>query len=355
MLIIDDDLADRYIYRHNLVKDKMFEWSIEEATTGTEGFAKSRSAEIDCILLDYNLPDDNGLNILSTIKSSNPYTPVVLITGQGNEDIAVESMRLDAQDYLGKDRVTSPALHRAVHNAMINMEFRREIDEQQTELENFARIMAHDMREPARSIRYLMDRILTQGEDNLPKDLIRYVGMARDTSGRMLSLIDSLSAYTQLEKEAPEHTILDFINIVEAAKENIGSIIAERDVRVIYDELPSVFGEETLLVQLVQNLLINSIRYCDEGTPVIFISAQRKGDEWLLNFTDNGIGIKEENLKKVFEPFKRLDRTFEYDGSGLGLATCKRIVERHNGSIWCESTIGLGSTFYFTLQHKEQS
>ncbi len=355
MLIIDDDLADRYIYRHNLVKDKMFEWSIEEATTGTEGFAKSRSVEVDCILLDYNLPDDNGLNILSTIKSTNPYTPVVLITGQGNEDIAVESMRLDAQDYLGKDRVTSPALHRAIHNAMINMEFRREIDEQQTELENFGRIMAHDMREPARSIRYLMDRILIDGEAQLSNDLMRYVGMARDTSGRMLSLIDSLSSYTELEKESPEYKILEFSQIIEAAKENIGSVIAERDVRVIYDELPPVCGDETQLVQLVQNLLVNSIKYCDEETPVIFISAQRKGDEWMFNFTDNGIGIKEQHLKKVFEPFKRLDITPEFEGSGLGLATCKKIIERHKGSIWCESTVGLGSTFCFTLPHKEQS
>ncbi len=349
MLIIDDDLADRYIYRHNLVKDKMFEWSIEEATTGTEGYAKSRGEGIDCILLDYNLPDDNGLNILSTIKNVSPYTPVVLITGQGNEDIAVESMRLDAQDYLGKDRVTSPALHRAVHNAMMNMEFRREIDEQQTELENFARIMAHDMRQPARSINFLMDKLIQRSNGELNNELMRYIGMAQDTSGRMLSLINSLSAYTQLEKDFPDFTKLDFSNIVEEAKENIGIIIEERNVIINYDELPSVYGDASQLIQLMQNLLCNSIKYCEDEAPVIHINTKDNGNEILFTLSDNGIGIKEEFLKKVFDPFKRAHANLGYEGSGLGLATCRKIVERHGGKIWCESTIGVGTTFHFTL------
>lgn len=131
---------------------------------------------------------------------------------------------------------------------------------------------------------------------------------------------------------------------------NLEHMIEERGARVTHSEMPAIVGNAPQLTQLLQNLIGNGIKYCESAPPTVHVAAAPDRDSaWLFAVTDNGIGIPEESYRQVFEPFKRLHPTGKYEGTGLGLATCKKIVERHGGAIWCESTKGKGTTFFFTL------
>jgi signal transduction histidine kinase len=130
---------------------------------------------------------------------------------------------------------------------------------------------------------------------------------------------------------------------------NLDSLLHSSGTVVTADPLPSVMGDAPQLSQLLQNLIENGTKYCEEPVARIHIAAARAQDTWLFSVSDNGIGIPKEHFRKVFEPLKRLNGASKCEGTGLGLATCERIVERHGGRIWCESNEGQGTTFQFTL------
>jgi light-regulated signal transduction histidine kinase (bacteriophytochrome) len=133
---------------------------------------------------------------------------------------------------------------------------------------------------------------------------------------------------------------------------NLGLYIKENRATVSYGHLPEVMADNTQLAQVFQNLIINGIKFHSEEAPKICISAEKKANEWVFSVQDNGIGIDPQYSEKIFEVFKRLQNKEEYPGTGIGLAVCKKIVERHGGNIWVESELGKGSTFYFTLPVK---
>jgi light-regulated signal transduction histidine kinase (bacteriophytochrome) len=136
--------------------------------------------------------------------------------------------------------------------------------------------------------------------------------------------------------------------VLDQALAGIKSSVQETGASITRDELPVVTGDRILLAQLLQNLLENAVKYRREVAPVIHVGCQRRGAEWIISVKDNGLGVPHAQYQRIFEPFQRL-RSAKILGSGLGLATCKRIVERHGGSIWVESEPGQGSTFYFTI------
>jgi light-regulated signal transduction histidine kinase (bacteriophytochrome) len=168
----------------------------------------------------------------------------------------------------------------------------------------------------------------------------------------MGALIDTLHEYTRADADVA-FTPVDMRQVVENTLANLKHTIQERGVRITHGELPIIKGNATLLTQLLQNLIGNSIKYCEAVSPTVHVTATLEGDAWLFAVKDNGIGIPEEYYQRVFEPFKRLHGLGKYDGTGLGLATCKKIVERHRGLIWCESGEDQGTTFFFTLPRAE--
>jgi signal transduction histidine kinase len=162
-------------------------------------------------------------------------------------------------------------------------------------------------------------------------------------------LIDTLHGYTQIESGV-EFEPVEMREIMSDTLTDLDSLIHRRSARITHNELPAIFGNGPQLKQLLQNLIGNSIKFCDAPVPVVHISATRQeGNTWLFTLKDNGIGIPEESRRRIFDPFKRLHGLGKYEGTGLGLATCKRIVERHSGNIWCESHNDYGVTFSFTL------
>jgi light-regulated signal transduction histidine kinase (bacteriophytochrome) len=165
----------------------------------------------------------------------------------------------------------------------------------------------------------------------------------------MQTLISDLLTYSRVGTRGKELVPTDCGAVFEAARTNLQMAIEESGAEVTSEELPIVIGDATQLIQLFQNLMSNALKFRSERVPKVHVGAERRGGEWLLSVSDNGIGIEEQYSERIFVIFQRLHAKTEYTGTGIGLAVCKKIVERHGGMIWVESEPGEGSTFYFTL------
>ncbi len=172
---------------------------------------------------------------------------------------------------------------------------------------------------------------------------------AVDGATRMQGLINDLLEFSRVTTRGRESELTDCEFILNQVLSNLKLYIKENKATVSYGSLPEVMADNTQLAQVFQNLIINGIKFHSEEAPKIYISAEKKANEWLFSVQDNGIGIDPQYSEKIFEVFKRLHKKEEYQGTGIGLAICKKIVERHGGHIWVESELGKGSTFYFTL------
>jgi light-regulated signal transduction histidine kinase (bacteriophytochrome) len=165
----------------------------------------------------------------------------------------------------------------------------------------------------------------------------------------MQALIKALLEYSRVGTRGKELVATDCRKVMEQTLSNLKGAIAEAGAVVSTSELPTVKGDATQLGQLFQNLIGNAIKFCRDGKPQIRVSAERKGGAWLFAVKDNGIGIDRDSLERIFEIFQRLHTQSEYPGTGIGLALCKKIVQRHGGTIWVESEPDSGSTFLFTI------
>ena len=171
----------------------------------------------------------------------------------------------------------------------------------------------------------------------------------------MQRLIDDLLAYSRVGTRGREFAPTDLSVVVEMVRANLRLSIEESGATITTDELPTVAGDRTQLVQLLQNLLGNAIKFRGEESPEVHVGAERKDEAWRISVRDNGIGLDPRHADKVFVIFQRLHGRSSYEGTGIGLAVCKRIVERHGGEMWVESVPGEGSTFYFTLPAGEEA
>ncbi|OWV72107.1 hybrid sensor histidine kinase/response regulator [Rhizobium sp. R634] len=343
ILIIDDNIDDREVYRRILGRVTSIAYTVVEAETGEEGRALNSRRRPNCILLDYSLPGRDGLGVLADILEDDPAANVIVLTGQGSETVAVEVMKSGARDYLTKDSLSPETLHRCIQNAIMHGVLEAKLEQKRQSLEIFTRAMAHDLKEPLRTIKSF-SRIL-HGSAALPaedRELLDYVLSAAD---HMEDLIVKVSGFTKLEASGgPELKPVSLSDVLGQVEDNLRQQIESRGAVIIHGPLPEVMGDATLLVQLLQNLVSNAIRYCDQKIPEIRISGEPNGQVCRLTVHDNGPGIDPQHRELIFQPFKRLvGRGIE--GTGLGLAICRRIAQLHGGSIWCEAGNGPGATF----------
>ncbi len=176
-----------------------------------------------------------------------------------------------------------------------------------------------------------------------------FIGYAVDGVVRMKSLINDLLAYSRVNTQEMKLEPTDLTKVVQQAVVNLRASIEEKGGKVIYEGLPVVMANPLHMNQLFQNLISNAIKFRGTEAPVVNISARHAGDEWILSVSDNGIGIEKEFTDRIFVIFQRLHNYTEYPGTGIGLAICKKIVEKAGGHIWVESEAGKGSTFSFTI------
>lgn len=225
----------------------------------------------------------------------------------------------------------------------------REVKASNERLEHFAYIASHDLQEPLRMVSSYLTLIDQRYGDKLDDDGVEFLEFAIDGADRMRAMIDGLLEYSRVETKGEPFDTVELTSILADVRQDLQSKITEKDARITTEMLPRTVGDSSQLRQLFQNLLENAIIYCDDEQPEIHVTAESAGDEWILSVSDNGIGIHSDDTNRVFQMFQRLHTHQERPGSGIGLALCQRIVERHGGEIWVESEPGKGSTFSFTL------
>ena len=219
-----------------------------------------------------------------------------------------------------------------------------------TELERFAYVASHDMQEPLRMVSNFSALIAKEYGNKFDEEGKEYLHLVTESAIRMQSMVDDLLQYARIGNDGIRFVVISGTEELKHVLENLSESIQERGAQVTYDPLPKIKGNPVQFMRLLQNLIGNGLKYQPESAaPCIHIAVADQGDNWCFSIRDNGIGIEEEYVDQIFLPFKRLHTWEEYQGTGIGLAVCKKIVENHGGKIWVTSQPGKGSVFHFTL------
>ncbi|MBN1219151.1 MAG: substrate-binding domain-containing protein [Anaerolineae bacterium] len=229
----------------------------------------------------------------------------------------------------------------------------QELTRSNAELDQFASVVSHDLQEPLRMVKSYLQLIERRYKDWLDEEADDFINFAVEGAERMQVLINDLLEYSRVTTRGKPFAPTNCVTVLDHALANLKVALEESGAVVTHDDLPTVMADETQLAQLLQNLIGNAIKFCQKTTrPGIHIGAEHTTGKWLFSVRDNGIGIAPEYFERIFMIFKRLHSREEYEGTGIGLAVCKKIVERHGGRIWVKSEVGQGSTFYFTILDK---
>ncbi|MDI6785826.1 MAG: ATP-binding protein, partial [bacterium] len=207
----------------------------------------------------------------------------------------------------------------------------------------------HDLQEPLRMVFSYLQLIKERYGSKLDSDADEFINYAVDGAKRMQGMLNDLLNYSRVTTQGKPLEKTDCKDVIKQVLSNLQIIIKESNANIVYGDLPIIIADTSQLIQLFQNLIINAIKFCKKESPYINILAKRKEKEWLFSVQDNGIGINLQYSERIFKIFQRLHTRSEYPGTGIGLAICKKTVERHNGNIWVESELGKGSTFFFTI------
>ena len=217
-------------------------------------------------------------------------------------------------------------------------------------MENFAYMVSHDLKEPVRNISTFIDRVDKNYSSQLDPAARKYIQIASDGAKRMKQLIDDMLVYAQ---QGVKNSVSEPIDTGALIEEIINFQVNNQDefeIQINYSNMPVIQGHRIALRIVFQNLIANAVKYAKKNTvAVVSVSATQSASQWVFAVQDNGIGINNEDFLNVFKPFTRLDTIETYSGTGLGLTTCKKIIESHGGQIWVESEPGKGSTFYFSV------
>lgn len=331
------------------------------------------------ILLDIMMPDISGYEVCEKLKDSETTReiPVIFLSALDAVMDKVRAFQVGAADYITKpfqveevlaridNQITIVCQQKKITNQNDKLQeqnrqlqkLNEELRRSNVDLEQFAYTASHDLQSPLQAIIGNADLLSWKYESSLEKDAIHYIDEIVGASIRMKQLIQDLLAYSRVGTGNLELEPIDCQVILKEAMANLRERICSSGADISHDRLPTVMGNKTQLIQVFQNLISNAIKFRrKEVCPKIQISAEAltETEEWLIGVRDNGIGIKPQNRDRIFEIFQRLHQSDEYPGTGIGMAICKKIVERHGGRIWVESQFGIGTTLYFTLSENRQ-
>jgi PAS domain S-box-containing protein len=221
------------------------------------------------------------------------------------------------------------------------------------DLQQFAYVASHDLQEPLRNVASCLQLLEKEYKDKLDADADQYIRYAVEGAVRMKALILDLLTYSRVATKVRAPERINCEQLLDKTLDGLSVLISEAGAVITYDPLPIVFGDQSQLLQVFQNLIQNAIKFRRDERPQIHVSAAKKGNEWIFAVKDNGIGIESQHLDRIFVIFQQLHKRGKYEGAGMGLAIGKKIIERHGGRIWAESQPGAGTTIYFTIHEKE--
>ena len=230
----------------------------------------------------------------------------------------------------------------------------RELVALNAELDDFTNVASHDLQEPLRTLTAFSDLLRKDLDQSLPERAAQDLGFITDAAKRMQTLIHDLLALSRAGRVAKKREKVRLGECADRALEALAIRMKETAAQVTRDELPEVWGDSTLLTQLYQNLIGNALKFCGDQPPVIRLTAEDRDGSPVFGVKDSGIGIESKYAQQIFQPFRRLHGRAEYEGSGIGLAICRKIVERHGGKIWVDSESGKGAHFRFTISHRRR-
>jgi signal transduction histidine kinase len=381
-----------------------------DAETGMEAFA---AAEFQLVLTDLTLPGKSGFDLCREVKSDprQRHVPVVVLTGSGDAEDVLRGLQAGADGYLSKDRPpgeiaagvreilqrgersTPPDERWPIRVAFLDHQFevragreqlldvllsafedldrlnKRYLDEihrrrqaeqalaqsaaelqrSNRDLEDFAHIVSHDLQAPLRSVISFCTLLQRRYEGQLGSDADEFIGFAIGGAQRMQTLIRDLLAFSRVGTSGNEFVTTDCQAVCNEVLANLKAEIDDSGAVVTCDALPTLQADRTQLAQLFQNLIGNAIKFRGEQRPRIHVAVRPENGQWRFSVRDNGIGIDAKYAERIFQAFRRLHAHEDYPGTGMGLAICRRIVERHGGRLEVTSTPGEGSEFWFTL------
>ena len=370
ILVVDDRLENV-----NLLFDMLsdFGYEVRQVLSGKQALKVVEYDPPDLILLDIMMPDLDGYEVCRQLKSSqNQDIPIIFLSALREVSDQVKAFKLGAVDYITKPFEVEEVLIRVENQLTIVKQkkqlayqneqlqqaqqelelLNKEILRSNQELEQFTSIVSHDLRQPLTTMKSFAELLLLKYPDlfeGKPKTFLQYI---IDGSNNMDQLIRDLLNYSRIggvnKIELKQINTEELLNRVLI---NLTNKIEENQAEINIESLPNIIGDSSKLIELWQNLIENALKYRQkEITPIINISATENEDNYCFKIEDNGIGIEEEYYEQIFQIFQRLHGRGEYEGTGVGLAICKKIVEFHGGKMWLESEYGKGTTFYFTIK-----
>ena len=401
ILLVDDEPAN--LLALEAVLENLGQ-NLIKADSGAEALRHLIDKDFAAILLDVMMPGMDGFETAALIhqRDRNHHTPIIFLTAIGKTETAMfKGYALGAISYLMKP--FDPAVLRSKVSVLVDLyrkteevsrlnnelrvenENRKRTEEElrrsekslkrmnfnleamvaertaaveerslqltrtNEELEQFVYASSHDLQEPLRTMTSFLQLIERRNRDKLDEDSKRFLEFAVKSAEHMRGLINGLLEYSRVSVKEKKFKNLDCNLVVSGVLEQLYATLQESGGKVECLPLPEVYGEPLLLGQLFQNLIGNALKFRNERPPQVEVGAEKREGEWLFWVKDNGIGIEPRFFQQIFRLFQRLHNREEYPGAGLGLAVCRKTVELHGGKIWCESELGKGSCFYFTL------
>jgi signal transduction histidine kinase len=348
LLVVDDDEVELEIVTETLT-EAFPAAEVCSAVDPVDAERMCAEQTFDCVLLDYNMPEIDGLALAARLRAGAVHLPIVLMTSVGDEMLAAQALRCGASDYIPKSRINAESIRRSIDRSIHTASQARLIDEQRGELETFAFALTHDFKQPIRQISTFTQMIDEEIRDGRTDSLHRHLDFLNNAARRLGKLVDVMSQYTLLN-QPPEIGDVDLAKVIKDIRASITPYLNERAGKLVFrGGAPLLRGNETLTGQVLQNLILNGFQYNQSPAPQVSVSTRQEADRCVIQIRDNGIGIDPDYLGEIFKPLVRLHAASEYPGTGLGLTLARKAVLAQGGTIWCDSELGAGSAFHVSL------